>query len=390
MLQSQDTNKRNKLQETYFENRGKKNDLKPIVDDKDFIEDDATELIIFEENLTAGGLDKIIEESKTWPITASNKADYDLVYKEHQRFKRLELACRKKATDLEGEEKSRSRKYIAKIRKDLEFVQGILKPLILQLGDSRQRYDDETEAYKMNAAIDMAVAQEKEFKRQEMIRLHVQALDEDALFDHRKKLAAKAEKQRIKDKELAAAEAELRRDRYEFECEKSRLSFDEAWGDAHIDHPDNNISDEQAADNFVIAGAVDIQKDGIVSNIPVKKYGPNLTGGCVSSIPDAPLQDLADLQEKSRANIHPQKVVNDQYVDDEPVANTGSVEKIILIMEPAIAGLKKEHSAGIEDLRMHAELGNLIARIKMNFGIFKDAVNEGIKGAHDTRIYHHN
>jgi hypothetical protein len=392
----------------------------PKIEDNDFIEDDqngprkvktetgkegdyiirikTSDLIIFEENLTAEGLELILEESKTWPVVAHTPDQYKIVYDEHQRFKRLSLAIRKRAKEYDNEAKKIFTERKDKINNDMEFVLGIINPLITRLGDSRQRYDDETEAYKIQAAMIEAERQEAEFKRQELIRATQRRLQEEKDEDDalkadylRDEIVAwteyEREKQRLKDQELADEKARLERERYEFECEKTRLDTNEAWEFIEKYHADKREASEKAkkasSENYVNCLSqeqLDILLERLgfdeawdeahsdwpdgkpmkISNIrKTELYQKEVTRPW-SDDDSTPLQDLSDFQE---------------VVDDKPKIY-GSIEKVIEIMEPAIAGLEKEHTAELEDRRMHAELGNLIARIKMNFSIFKDAINE--------------
>jgi hypothetical protein len=355
------------------------------------IEDDA--LIIFEENLTADGLDAIIEESKTWPTVAHTPDQYKIVYDEHQRFKRLSLAIRKRAKEYHEEAKSIFTDRKEKIDNDMKFVLGKINPLILKLGNSRQRYDDETEAYKIQAAMIEAERQEAEFKRQELIRATQRRLQEEKDEDDalradylRDEIVAwteyEREKQRLKDQDLANEKARLERERYEFECEKTRLSVDEAKIEAYR-FPDGYTAECTAE---VMNDQFDIEKTRLDFNEAWEEaHGDKLESDFQeykeeerkewhgekpwSEDDSTPLQDLADFY-TARADNQSQKVVA-----DKPKIY-GSIEKVITVMEPVIDALEREHGLGLEDERMHAELGNLIARVKMNFGIFKDAVNE--------------
>ena len=193
----------------------------------------SVELTIFEENLTADGLAKIEEEAKTWPAVASNKQDYDLIYEQHQRFKRLRIACTKKASELIKIERESFKKSESKIKHDLAFVMRILVPLEHQLLEARTEWDNAIETKKKEKADALALEQKIEFERQEAEREIIRL----AQKEEADRLKAEADRLKTQDDAIKASKEKLDRERREFEIEKGRLSFDEAWEAAWAEIP---------------------------------------------------------------------------------------------------------------------------------------------------------
>ena len=189
----------------------------------------SVELTIFEENLTADGLAKIEEESKTWPTVASNKQDYDLIYEQHQRCKRLRIACNKKADELIKEEKLKFEGSKTKIKLDLDFVMAVLRPLEKQLLEARTEWDNAIETKKKEKADALALEQKIEFERQEAEREKIRL----AQKEEADQLEAEADRLKTQDDGIKVSKDKLNRERKEFEIEKGRLNFDEAWEDGY-------------------------------------------------------------------------------------------------------------------------------------------------------------
>lgn len=176
------------------------------------------DLIIFEENLTAEGLKKIAEEAKNFPTVAETKEDYNLVLEHHKRFKRLHVAVRGRADELIKIKKTDFQLAKTKISNDLNIVLGIIEPIRDNLALARENWDDKIKEEKRKKAKIEAKRQQEEMERQQKIQDEFYAYDMNKLFDDKAALKAQQEK--------------LDREKYEFECEKSRLSFDDAWLEA--------------------------------------------------------------------------------------------------------------------------------------------------------------
>lgn len=337
------------------------------------------EIIIFEENLTAAGLQKIQAESKNWPAVAETKEQYDLIYSEHQRFKRLRLAVTKKQKELTQTEKQKFENEKNRINKDYDFVMSVLSPLEKQLADSRKDWDERKKAEAEEKAKIEAEKQRLEFERQEKIREeqqivrdHEQGLKENAEFDRekqrredlarieaeRKSAADERDRQQENEaRELEAAnislEAErhkMKMERYEFECEKSRLSFDEAWEES-----EKNRQEEVSEVMHNICSAIsenqearhDLNKKMSLSGATVEKMPPELS-------------EVIPAQEKpepetgfSIGDIDAIKSVID-YSNDLTQCITGRIGK------------------GIKNDELRIELKNFLNRVKSARRIFND------------------
>lgn len=426
-------------------------------------------LIIFEENLTAAGLEQISAEAKTWPATAKTKEEYDLIYSEHQRFKRLRLAVTKKKDELTKSEKQKFEAEKNRISRDYDFVMGILAPLEKRLADSRQEWDDRKKRELEEKARIEAEKQKEEFERQQLIRDHAQAIMENVAFDEEKrrveKLAkeeaerkAKAdererllrlEKERLdkieaerqaaaaeKEAELKAQAEKIARERREFECEKSRLDFDQAWDDAH----EIPIPQEQTTGSFEIktvrpqilapvsdpwesdenASPLDDVKKAIDDNRGNKptfsrdKYeqmiGRRIRNHCgegeEKSLWHGPEQvestfsetELSDNQEaredlEKNLNMTPRTVLQEKQEGDHPPENFAAplVETIIMlpgddenikkdvleISSDAVFGLGALIAENpIQDQELKIEIKNLLNRFKSAHRIFSDKYGE--------------
>jgi len=229
---------------------------------------DAGPLTIFEETLTESGLATITNQAAELPAIAKTDTDYNLVYEFSTRMKRLSVAVRKKEKSLQKDLRSDFNTGRGKINKDLEFVLGVIDPIITATITAREYIEDEREAYKEKKARDAQAIQQAEFKRleAERVRIATEAETErqriaDEAESERQRLAAEqqaeldaakveAESERLRlDAAAAALLAEhekLLRERYEFKCEKSRLSVDDAWA-AWRPQADNVPAD----DNFM-------------------------------------------------------------------------------------------------------------------------------------------
>lgn len=173
-----------------------------------------TDLIIFEENLTLEGLKHLQEQASTWPTRALNKPEYELVYSEHQRMKKLRQLVTKKKTELINEEKVNFENAKKKIDNDYITVMAFLEPIENKLALARELWDAEIAAYKEKEAREEADRQRKEQERQQFLRDWIHAHEENQLFDERKKL----------EREKAVLEAEKQK----IQC----LNFDDALEDA--------------------------------------------------------------------------------------------------------------------------------------------------------------
>lgn len=173
-----------------------------------------TDLIIFEENLTIEGLKNLQAQAETWPTRARDKSEYELVYSEHQRMKKLRQLVTKKKTELIKDEKISFENIKKKIDNDYITVMAFLEPIENKLAKARELWDAEIAAYKEKEAREEAEKQRREHERQQYINDWFAAHEENA---RREKEIAHREKQ--------AAEGELKQIK---EC----LSFDDAWLDA--------------------------------------------------------------------------------------------------------------------------------------------------------------
>ena len=252
----------------------KKSEFNPLYTDEEIAKANGG-LIIFEENMTAAGLEKIQAEALNWPKVAETKQQYDQIYSDHQRFKRLRLAVTKKKTELTKTEKQKFESEKTRINVDYDFVMSVLAPLEKQLADSRQEWGNRIKAEAEEKAKIEADRQKAEWERQENIRLEkirIEEAERKAKADERERLlkieadrlekieserqAAAAEKEKQQELEaqqleasniaLEKAAAELARQRFEFECEKSRVDFETAWNyyySTPIDDDGRNIQE---------------------------------------------------------------------------------------------------------------------------------------------------
>lgn len=165
------------------------------------------DLIIFEENLTLEGLKNLQAQAETWPTRASDKSEYELVYSEHQRMKKLRQLVTKKKTELINEEKVNFENVKKKIDNDYITVMAFLEPIENKLANARELWDAEIAAYKEKEAREEAEKQRREHERQQYINDWFAAHEENARIDKEK------------------AEGELRQI-------KTCLNFDDAWLDA--------------------------------------------------------------------------------------------------------------------------------------------------------------
>lgn len=205
-----------------------------MIDDVNSCDLGASKLTIFEETLTEVGLQAISTEAELLPEIAKNKKDYDAVYEFSTRMKRLSVAVRKKEKALQSDLKSAYQTDRAKIQKDLEFVLGVIDPLIASSMKAREYIEAETEAHKENKAREAAAAQMAEQARIQAERERLQREEEARQEQERQRQAEAAEAHRKEEARLAAEREKLERERYEFECSKTRLDFDEAWEDGKI------------------------------------------------------------------------------------------------------------------------------------------------------------
>ncbi|MEJ2043665.1 MAG: hypothetical protein P8X74_03790 [Reinekea sp.] len=255
-------------------------------------------LIIFEENLTADGLAKIQEEAKNLPAEATDKESYKLVYDQHQRFKRLHVAVRKKADELIAQHKSTFESEKADIEKSLGYVLGIIEPIRDKLGTARKKYDAEEKARKEAAAAEEAKKQQEEFERQQKIRDEIDAHEENRLFDERRQIeeekAELAEQKRQLEEtkkliDLAKTHIETNGTPFtqeQLDIELNRLSFDETWKEAH-EHDQQDLEFET------------LSKTDIYINID-----PGVTNDELSDLPiSEDLLEDADYEAKKFKNL---------------------------------------------------------------------------------------
>lgn len=179
-------------------------------------------LTIFEETLTEEGLAKINEKALQMPAIAKTKIEYDQVYEFSTALKRASVAARKKIKELKSDLKAQYNEAKGKIEKDLDFVLNIISPIITNLLTAREHCEAEIEAWKELAARKAAAELEKE-------RLRKNAAKQKLLDDEKQRQAEAAELQAKKEEDLKLAAEKLERERYEFECDKTRLSADDAW-----------------------------------------------------------------------------------------------------------------------------------------------------------------
>lgn len=206
---------------------GENPDFFMVISETEIIEpvsDPALSLTIFEETLTESGLAQITTDSAALPEIAKNETDYNLVYEFSTRLKRLSVAVRKKEKALQKKLKSVFHTDRDKIKKDKDFVMSVIDPIQGRLLLSREYIEDWKEAVRENKARDAQAVQQAEFKRLNKERAQ-QAKE--------KKAELAAESKRLQDEK-----DKLARERYEFECEKSRLSVDECWIDMDIQFKD--------------------------------------------------------------------------------------------------------------------------------------------------------
>jgi hypothetical protein len=196
-----------------------------------------TTLTVFEESLTKESLEKISREAALLPQWAKTELEYDQAYEFSTRLKRLSTACRKREKAIQKELRKNYNEQKQKIKKDLEFVLGIIEPLITKSVESREYIECWKLAIKQDKARTLAAEQERERIRIEIWKAWDEAHEMNDKFDRDRLEAIRQEQERIAEQErqakqaeeLKAAEEKLKRERYEFECTKSRLNFDEAW-----------------------------------------------------------------------------------------------------------------------------------------------------------------
>lgn len=221
-------------------------------------------LTIFEETLTEDGLAVIKSQAANLPAIARNETDYDTVYEFSTRLKRLSVAVRKKEKTIQKDLKTDFTTRKLKISKDLDYVTGIITPLIDMTITSRDYMESWIEARKEQKAKMLAETATREQNRIHIFSVYDQAHAENIERDNEIKETARTETERVKKERLQAEEAErvkndaaklkaeqaklaqeeaeaqkyindqreqIKRERYEFECEKTRLDVDDAWTD---------------------------------------------------------------------------------------------------------------------------------------------------------------
>lgn len=198
------------------------------------------DLTVFIENLTSERMIKIQDEIDMLPVVTDRKT-YDVTFSMHQVLKKFRQLLKKSVEQKIADKKNEWLHDKAKLEFDHETVLSKLLPMENQLAESRKSWDELTEAYKMNAAFDLAREQKLEFERQEKIRIqqeydrkHESALIDNEQFDIDKTQQLEAEQLEAANDALEQERLDLEREKFEFECEKTRYSIDYALYEAYL------------------------------------------------------------------------------------------------------------------------------------------------------------
>ena len=223
---------------------------------------DTSELTIFEESLTETGLAEIKKQAAGLPVIAKIETDYNTVYELCTRLKRVSVAARKKSKSINDNLKNQFNTAKGKVETDLNYVLGVIDPIIASTVISRDYMESWIEAKKENKAIELAKVAEIERSRIHIFSIYDQAHDENTKRDTRiKKSAEDKIKKEQEEKTLADEKIRLKnesdrleRERYEFEIERSRLSVEDALEDCHWEYPDGKtmiISEDQRKSKYI-------------------------------------------------------------------------------------------------------------------------------------------
>jgi hypothetical protein len=176
------------------------------------------EIIHFEPVITIDALNLIQEQAKKFPAAVNNKKEYDEVYGHHQKIKKLRIAVDKKSDDLVKHEKLKFEKAKETILLEEIRILGILKPIEESLHDTRLSWELEQARIKKEKSEAIAKKQREEIERQQKIKDEIEAHEENARFDQRRK--EEAERQAEKER-LEAENKRLKEERESFEREKA-------------------------------------------------------------------------------------------------------------------------------------------------------------------------
>lgn len=337
------------------------------------------DLIIFEENLTLEGLERIKQEAEQYPVTADTKESYKTVYDQHQRFKRLHVAVRKKAEDLIKSAKSDFEAERDKINADLKFVLDVIEPIRDKLETARTDYEATEKAEKERLAREEAERQQAELKRQqeEQARLEAERLAEQKRIEaeqeaERKRLADEAAKV---EAEKAALAYEMKKFQYltqygeTFEIMKpdgtkelldperiqtiidSRLDFDAAWDDSHpVEYTDEDLEIKKGISVGFTTEAVKEIKAGNRKLVTQEELDDLLGDDIQDEIPSQPSEPVPEVI----------KISEDWTVDadDLPISEdlkpspmddqAGRIEAIMMTASNWLEALEYELQTGFE------------------------------------------
>lgn len=216
-------------------------------------------LVSFNEKITAPGLIEMQAEVDLLPTVATDEAEYNTVFVAHQRFKGIHLACRRKAEELTKKLKENFKTAKADNKTALELLKTTfatdttritealahvlekIDPINKQLATAREDWDVEQDSIKTKKAEAVAAKQAIEQDRIHRARCYDQAWIECADWNADKAETARLDQERIDTDERQAAQQKvldnaaekLKQDKYEWDCERSRLEPDEAWTEAH-------------------------------------------------------------------------------------------------------------------------------------------------------------
>lgn len=184
------------------------------------------QLITFTPEVTPEALKLIQEQTAELPAVIETKKEYDQVYSAYQNIRKIRIAVDKRKSELQKFEKVKFEKIKKKISLVATSIYDILSPIELKLLASRTDWENKIEEKRIIKSEAAAELQRLEFERQDLIRQHTRALEDNENFNEMRKIV-------IETRKLAIESDKLKKEREQFEIEKNRLSFDDALVEAY-------------------------------------------------------------------------------------------------------------------------------------------------------------
>ena len=198
-----------------------------------------TNLIKFDDSVSAQALTDLQEHVKLLPAVITTEKEFKTIYDNYQNVRRLRIAVGKQSEGLIKSFKKTFELGKKEIQTKESAVLTTLAPIEEKLKSTREAWEVKKKEIAESEAAELAAEQEKEFIRVDIIKNWDLAHAENQAHDQ--KILDDIERAR-KDEELKASADELEIQRLKFEQEKidferskERVGFSQAWDEAHED-----------------------------------------------------------------------------------------------------------------------------------------------------------